>query len=227
MSAFNQVFQRNRKAITSQQQQLLQNATVVVAGCGGLGGYVIEELARIGIGSLFLADPDHFSISNINRQVNALSTTLHRNKAEVAAERVRAMHSYTEVKAYTTDFRAIPLSVFEQVDLVVDCLDSIQARRDLASLCNRLHLPLVHGAVSGWTGQVGVQMPGYDLFALLYPQQVVSVEKKQPLSVLSFTVATVASIQAAEAVKLVLGLVSPLRNQHLVLDLKEGEWVML
>jgi molybdopterin/thiamine biosynthesis adenylyltransferase len=106
---------------------------------------------------------------------------------------------------------------------VVDCLDDIQARRDLAMLCGQRSIPLVHGAVSGWYGQVGVQLPGGDLIERLYPQRMVTGE---PPSVLSFTVAIIASLQAAETVKLLLGLYSPLHNSWMHIDLKESDFLL-
>lgn len=224
MSSFADTFARNQGALTNEQQRLLQARSVAVIGCGGLGGYVIEELVRIGVGRLHLFDPDVFSTSNSNRQLNALRSTQGCNKAEVAAQRAAAIHPFTVVQAYPADFRAVDGQPEPfRVDVVVDCLDDIQARRDLAMLCGQRSIPLVHGAVSGWYGQVGVQLPGGDLIERLYPQRMVTGE---PPSVLSFTVAIIASLQAAETVKLLLGLYSPLHNSWMHIDLKESDFLL-
>jgi molybdopterin-synthase adenylyltransferase len=219
-------FCRNQNSLTARQQHLLEKKRVAVIGCGGLGGYVIEELVRIGVGRLHIFDPDVFSPSNCNRQLNALETTLGCNKAEVAARRSASIHPFSTICTYAADFRAIggEGEGALQVDVVADCLDNIQARRDLAALCNRQGIPLVHGAVNGWHGQVGVQLPGDDLINRLYPERLA--DRQQPFSVLSFTVAVVASFQAAETVKLLLGLPSSLSDSWLHIDLKDTEFLI-
>jgi len=226
MPQFSEYFCRNQGALTLEQQGALQQSRVAVVGCGGLGGFVIEALVRIGVGRLQLFDPDVFAPSNCNRQLNALSQTLGCNKAEVAAARVEAIHPFCTVTPVPLDFRADSVVDWDQVAVVVDCLDSIQARHDLAALCTRLHRPLVHGAVSGWCGQVGVQLPGGDLFSRLYPERLANQPQEAP-SVLSFTVATVASLQAGEAVKLLLRMPSSLHNHWLHIDLKHGDFLLM
>ncbi len=226
MPQFSEYFSRNQGALTPEQQQTLQQRRVMVVGCGGLGGYVIEQLVRIGVGRLDVFDPDSFSVSNCNRQLNALDATLGRNKAEVAASRAGAIHPFCTVTPYALDFRAAPAGVLQRADVVVDCLDTVQARHDLAALCTAYRKPLVHGAVNGWHGQVGVQLPGDDLIARLYPERQAD-QPSHPPSVLSFVVAAIASLQAAEAVKLLLGLPSSLPNHWLHLDLKHGEMLLV
>lgn len=225
MSNYADTFSRNLGALSSQEQQALQYKRVGVIGCGGLGGHVIEQLVRIGVGQLHCFDPDAFSPSNCNRQLNALATTMGRNKAIIAANRAASIHPFTKVIPFASDFRAHLASDHLTVDVVVDCLDSILARRDLAELCTRKGMPLVHGAVNGWCGQVGVQMPGDDLLARLYPQRLGENDAAaSPPSVLAFTVAVVASLQACETVRLLLAHSSSLRNRWLQIDLKYGEF---
>lgn len=224
MTQFSEYFCRNQGALTPDQQHVLLESRVAVVGCGGLGGYVIEQLVRIGVGQLHLVDPDTFSPSNCNRQLNALSQTMGQNKAEVAAARAAAIHPFCSVRAFPVDFRAVANGQALQADVVVDCLDTAQARRDLAALCTSRDTALVHGAVNGWYGQVGVQLPGGDLIARLYPERAVQPEAAP--SVLSFTVAVVASLQAGEAVKLLLGLPSSLHNSWMHIDLQQGEFLV-
>jgi len=226
MPQFSEYFSRNQGALTPEQQQTLQQRRAMVIGCGGLGGYVIEQLVRIGVGCLDVFDPDSFAPSNCNRQLNALDATMGRNKAEVAASRAGAIHPFCTVIPHALDFRDAPAGVLQRANVVVDCLDNAQARHDLAALCTAGHKPLVHGAVSGWYGQVGVQLPGNDLIARLYSDRMTE-QPVQPPSVLSFVVAAIASLQAAEAVKLLLNLPSPLHNNWMHLDLKHGEMLLV
>ena len=227
MTKYTDYFSRNLGALSSQDQQILQQKRVAVTGCGGLGGYVIEQLVRIGVGRIHCFDPDVFTSSNCNRQLNALGSTMGHNKALVAAGRAASIHPFTTVLPFADDFRDHQENSNLAVDVMVDCLDSIPARRDLASLCARTGIPLVHGAVNGWCGQAGVQMPGDDLLARLYPQRPeASSTASQAPSVLSFTVAIVASVQACETVRLLLAHPSPLRNRWLQIDLKYGEFLL-
>lgn len=211
---------RNAQALKSDEQKKLKDAQVVVCGCGGLGGQVIENLARIGVGNLTIFDPDVFSSSNLNRQLGALSETLGRNKAMVLAERVGRIHDLCRVKTFQNDFR---MAVnFPGADVVVDCLDDVKARFELAKRCRQQNLPLVHGAVNGWYGQVGVQRPGDNLLDRLYPDPFII--KTDPPPVLSFTASLVASLQAAETVKQLLKKSSRLENGWLAIDLLHGDF---
>ena len=82
----------------------LNNAHVAVFGVGGVGGYVVEALARAGVGSLDIIDRDEVSLSNINRQIIALSSTVGRPKTDVFSERIKDIHSDCRVNAYKTFF---------------------------------------------------------------------------------------------------------------------------
>ncbi len=216
---------RNRGSLDHHEQQRLQESVVAVVGCGGLGGFVIEELARIGVGSLLLVDPDRFEESNLNRQLYSDQHNLGRRKAVVAAERVRQIHGHCRATALTTDFRNQADLLSGRAMVIVDCLDSLRARKDLGRLCRCGGKPLVHGAVNGWYGQVAVQQPGRDLLGRLYPDDVVY--WVEPPSVLACTVATVASLQAAEVVKLLLGRESALRDNWLSVDLLHTEFTLV
>ncbi len=222
MPDFPRTLSRNCDAIDKKQQELLTRSHVAIVGCGGLGGYVAEELARIGVGCLSLFDPDFFSPSNCNRQLNALDTTLGKNKAEITAARIKAMGTRCKPVAFPMDFNQKLRTIKEPVDLTIDCLDSIRARYQLADQCNTLNIPMVHGAVFSWYGQVGVQLPGFHLPSILFPEKKEHIDNPEPPSVLSFTVATIASLQACEAVKLLLHLPSQLHNTWMTIDLKHN-----
>lgn len=212
------VFARNIGTITCSQQRQLQRSAVTVIGCGGLGGFVIEELARLGIGTLRLCDPDTFSTSNINRQLYAATSTLGRNKAVTAANRIRTLHDQTTVLPVTEPFQKAAETLFTAADVVVDCLDNTNSRLELARQCDKKALPLVHGAVRQWYGQIGVQLPGQTVIQQLYGS---SEKHDQPApSVLACTAALVASVQVAETCKLLLGLKSDLHNNWMSIDLR-------
>ena len=123
----------------------LKDCRVAVFGLGGVGGYVVEALARAGVGTLCLVDGDRVAESNINRQILALHTTVGRFKTEVAAERARAINPhicadernlYYDVETQT----AVDLSGY---DYVVDAIDSVKSKVLLAVNCNAAGVPLI------------------------------------------------------------------------------------
>lgn len=193
---------RNIPALSREEQALLAEKTVAVIGCGGLGGHLIELLCRVGVGTIRCVDGDVFEESNLNRQLLATMGTLGTPKAPAAAERVKAIDPGIRAEAhcvYLDAHNARELIVGS--DAVVDALDSIEARRILADACAALGIPLVYGAISGWVAQAGVSMPGDHLIDMLFPE---GVELKDR-SVLSFTPALCAAIQASLCVKLLVG----------------------
>ena len=208
---------RSLGALTEEELAQLRTKRVCVLGCGGLGGYAVELLARLGVGALTVVDGDFFARSNLNRQLLADEGTLGTGKAQTAAERVRSINPDVRVAAvpqYLTEENADEL--LRGHDLVIDALDSIAARRIAAAACDRLGLPLVHGAISGWCAQVAVILPGSGALEKIYPAK--AGETPAPSS-LSFTPALAASVQAAEAVKLLVCRQAALQSRLLLVDL--------
>lgn len=214
-------YSRNLGALTKDEIDSLKSKRVCVVGCGGLGGYVIELLARIGIGTLTVVDGDSFVLSNLNRQLLSTEAAIGKGKAEAAFERVHEINSEVLLKAvpmYLTEENSD--SILDGHDLVVDALDNISSRRILAESCGRLGLPLVHGAISGWCAQITVIAPNSGGFDRLYPAES---SGKRPSS-LSFTPALCASIQTAEAVKILLEREVSLQSRLLIVDLLTQEY---
>ena len=211
-------YARNVPALSEEECRTLQKKQVCVIGCGGLGGTIIELLARIGVGGLIVVDGDVFDETNLNRQLLATEAVLGANKAKAAAERVFSVNpnvSVTPVDAFITEHNA--LSILDGCDLVIDALDSTEARRILAAACAEKSLVLVHGAISGWGAQVTVVAPGSGVFDKLYPPRSAKAPKKGSLS---FIAAGCACVQAAEAVKLLSGRPSSLAGKLLLMDFK-------
>lgn len=195
-------YSRNIPALSQAECTALGQKTVAVIGCGGLGGYLIEYLARIGVGSIRCVDGDVFEESNLNRQLLSTLPRLGTGKAEAAAERVRAINPDVQVQACPVFLdTANARELIAGCDAVLDALDSIDARRILARACSEEKIPYLYGAISGWVAQAAVCMPGDDLIEKLYPEQALIREK----SVLSFTPALCAAMQASLCVKLLTG----------------------
>ena len=193
---------RNLGALTEQECAVLRTKTVLVAGCGGLGGYLIEMLLRLGVGTIRAADGDCFEASNLNRQLLSSPLSLGQSKADAAARRAALVNP---------DVRFVPISQFvmtenaaeliQGCDAVLDALDNIQARRLLAHACAEAGIPLIHGAICAWSAQAAVVMPGDDLIDRIYPEGA-SLSSKASLS---FTPPFCAALQTALCTRLLTG----------------------
>ena len=116
----------------------------------------------------------------------------------------------------------LPEKIWRDVDLAFDCLDKIPERLTLAKKCAVANVPLVHGAIAGWYGEVGTVWPGTGMLEKIYERRSIGVEKD--VGNLPFTAATVASLMVAEAVRILLGKITKKEEKILFFDLLEGEW---
>jgi len=218
-------YQRNRQSISTAQQLGLFRSRVAVIGCGGLGGYVLEELARLGVGTIVAVDPDVFEEHNLNRQLLATPSTLGRPKVVVAAARISEINPAVTVVPYRLAYdTANGNELLRGSNVVVDALDSIPTRLALAESCADLGIPLVHGAIGGWYGQVTTQLPGDDTLQQIYRHWASGKGVEQQLGNPAFTPAVVASLQVAEVCKLLMGEGKPLRRRKLVINLLDMEF---
>lgn len=193
---------RNVPALTEEECRLLSQKRVLIVGCGGLGGNLISILSRIGIGHLRIVDGDVFEATNLNRQLFSEIPVLGQNKARAAADRVARINPEITIEAietFLTEENAADL--LAGCDIVMDALDNIPGRRMLAAACEKAGIPLVYGAISGWVAQAALSLPGDKLVHTLYPEDVVAKDK----SVLAFTPALCASLQASLCVKHLVG----------------------
>jgi len=193
---------RNLGALSEAECALLREKTVLVAGCGGLGGYLIEMLLRLGVGEIRAADGDCFEASNLNRQLFSAPGLLGKPKAEVAAERAAAVNPdvrFVAVPEFVTEANVD--SLIRGCDAVLDALDNIASRHMLAKACAQAHIPLIHGAICGWSAQAAVVMPGDDLMEQIYPAGAALSSKAS----LSFTPPFCAALQTALCVQLLTG----------------------
>lgn len=193
---------RNLGAITQAEQAILGQKKVFVAGCGGLGGYLIEMLLRLGVGHIAAADGDVFEWSNLNRQLYSAVDLIGQSKAEAAGRRAALVNPAAEFHAYPVHLdRDNTPRLIEGCDAVLDALDNIPARKMLAGICGEMGIPLIHGAIRGWTAQAAVSLPGDGLLDLLYPEGAALSGKES----LSFSPPFCAAMEVALCVKLLLG----------------------
>jgi molybdopterin/thiamine biosynthesis adenylyltransferase len=221
---FKDRYNRNMNTLSAEENQKLRGCKVCVIGCGGLGGYVIELLGRLGIGMITAVDGDSFDATNLNRQLLSSEDILGKSKAMAAQDRMRKVNSEITVNPVTAFVTEDNCSeIIGGHDVVVDALDNMTARRLLERHCETLGIPLIHGAIAGWYGQVSTILPGDGTLQKIYPPH----ENKGAETELgnpSFSPALVASIEAAETLKVLIGRGELLRNKLLTIDLLNQEY---
>jgi len=218
-------YMRNMRTYSCNDQARLLEARVAMVGLGGLGGSVVEILARLGVGHLTLIDGDTFEDSNLNRQLLSTVDLLGGPKAPAAAERVRVINPSLSVAPHRVflDERNGP-GLLAASHVAVDCLDSIDSRRTLQNVCRTLEIPLVSAAVAGVSGQLTAIFPEDPGFDLIYGPPAVDQPKKgaeTSLGTLPFAVMLMASLECAEVARILLKRESPLRNRLLIVDLND------
>ncbi|MBN2332154.1 MAG: HesA/MoeB/ThiF family protein [Deltaproteobacteria bacterium] len=220
---FPQRYAAHRQLIEAAGQLQLFHSRVAVIGCGGLGSSLVEGLARVGVGQMVIIDPDIFVESNLNRQFLATVDYLGHHKVNVAADRVAQINPAVTVTPLVQEFTAANgRQLLAGASVAVDALDSVDARLSLAEVCRELQIPLVHGAVAGWYGQVAVQLPGNDVMATLYRRhQQPGIEKR--VGNLASNVAAIASLQTTLVVRILLAKETPSVGCWFSLDLRELE----
>lgn len=215
-------YQRNIGTIGISGQIKLLSSRAAVIGCGGLGGWIIEMLARAGVGEIVMIDPDFFDDNNLNRQLFSTEGNLGKSKALAAAERVAAVNSVVDTFVCVTFLdEKNGRGLLEGSSVVIDALDNNNSRRNASRICRELGIPFVHGAIGGMFGQVGVFYPGDrplwendDV-----PDKGVETETGNP----SFTPAFIASLQVSEAIKVLSVPEKALKGELLWFDLTNLE----
>ena len=138
-------FTRTEMLIGKEAVERLSKKQVAIFGIGGVGGYIVEALARAGVGSLDLIDNDDVNITNINRQIIALHSTIGKAKVEVARERVLDINPEINVKIYKKFFSPETSKEFDfsQYDYIVDAIDSVTGKIELILKSQKTNIPII------------------------------------------------------------------------------------
>lgn len=212
-------------------QARIREARVLVIGLGGLGSPVAMYLAASGVGHLVLVDFDHVELSNLQRQVIHATDDIGRDKVASAKDRIRALNPEVAVTtlAYVLEDDELAAEV-AKADVVVDASDNFETRFGLNALCYRLGKPLVSGAAIRMEGQVGVFDPREresGCYRCLYTDESGEGEACAQVGVLAPLLGIIGSVQATEALKLIVGMGRPMAGRLLILDALDMEWRML
>lgn len=212
------------KEVGARGQGKLRASRVLVVGCGGLGVPVISYLAGAGIGCLGLVDGDRLEASNLHRQTMYALADVGKLKADLAAARVKALNPEVETRIHAVRLDAINApDIVSQYDLVIDCTDNFSTKFLLNDVCVQQRLPVIFSSVYQYEGQLQVVRPDRDGSCLrcIWPEATRDgiVGNCAEAGVLGPVPGTFGSLQAFEALKLLMDLPGQLGQELLVLDL--------
>lgn len=202
-------------------QLKLKSAKVLVVGAGGLGSSVCMHLVAAGVGLLGVMDHDKVEISNLQRQLLYSHSDLGESKALKAHGKLSAQNPFVEVKAYNDKMTADNArELISQYDLVVGALDNSATRYLIDAVCQEQGKAYIHGAVSQFDGQLGVfNYKGSPSFRSLFPDPpVTDFETIQDKGILSPVAGTIGSLQALEALKIILQVGDVLVRKFMLFD---------
>lgn len=209
-------------------QEKLRAAKVLIVGIGGLGSPVALYLASAGVGRLILADFDQVDASNLQRQIAHDTKAIGRDKVASAADRIAAINPGIEVVPVVERLEGQRLAYWvEQADLVCDCSDNFALRFALNQACVAARKPLVSGAAIRMEGQVTVFDSRTDdapCYRCLYREEGEDALRCSETGVLAPLVGVIGSVQAVEAIKVLVGFGRPLVGRLMIYDAKDAEF---
>lgn len=211
-------YARNLQALNQQEQRRLLGRKVVLVGLGGLGGYLLDMLLRIGVGRIEAFDGDLFEEGNLNRQALSKVWNVGRHKAEAALQRALEVNPSVKFTAHSRHAKPEDLEgALVDADLLLDALGELSPRRMLARAAAGSGLPLVTAAVAGWTGWVCTVLPGGPEPAELMAG---GDDAQAALGCPAPAVAAVAAMECSEATAILAGREPSLAGRMLVMDLE-------
>ncbi|MCP4682777.1 MAG: HesA/MoeB/ThiF family protein [Desulfobacterales bacterium] len=218
---------RNREIISVQEQLKLAQSKVSVIGAGGLGGQVILLLARLGIGHLVIVDHDVFDETNLNRQALSNMESLGKPKAEQAVRVLGSINPSVIASSYPVKLDQSNASeILSGSKVVVDALDNVPDRFVLEKAAKKLGIPLVHGALAGFEGQLMTIFPDDQGLKSIYGEknldQSDSLRPERVLGTPGLTASLISTLQAMEVLKIILPRGKIFKNIMLHADLESG-----
>ncbi|MGL4642365.1 MAG: HesA/MoeB/ThiF family protein [Cetobacterium sp.] len=219
-------YSRNFESLSLDEQMIIRNQTILVVGAGGLGGLLLDHLARLGVKKIKIIDFDCFDLSNLNRQLLSNENNLGFYKVEEAKKHINLVNSTVQVEIFSERFENCDFkTLFKDVDVVFDCCDNIESKFHIEIQSQLFKIPLIYGAVGGFFGQVGIILPGHPLLNQIYPRtNLKGIESK--IGNLCTTVSIVSSLQVSLFLKLILNKTFKLNGFYYIDTLSfELEWI--
>ncbi len=210
-------------------QDKINQARVLVIGCGGLGASALPYLAASGVGYLYFADHDVIELSNLQRQILFTEHDLGKNKAQVMQQRLQALNPDIHTHAITNrlDFTALCKVIHqEKIQYVVDCSDNFTTRKAINHAICQEKISLISGAAVRFAGQLALYQPhlGTACYECLFAGEDASDGACATFGVFSPLVGIVGSMQAALTLRTILGLTEQAHNQLQSINAQTGQW---
>jgi molybdopterin-synthase adenylyltransferase len=213
------------------QERLLASHALII-GAGGLGSPVALYLGTAGVGRITIVDDDVVDVTNLQRQIAHNLATIGMPKAQSALQSIAALNPDVQVQAITQRADATLLAkLVAQADVVIDCSDNFATRHAINAACVQLRKPLVSGAAIRMDGQIAVydsRQADAPCYACVFPPDAALEETRcATMGVFAPLVGIIGSMQAAEALKLLAGIGSPLTGRLQMLDARSMAWTEL
>lgn len=208
-------------------QERLLDSRVLIMGAGGLGCPVALYLCAAGVDTLVIVDHDKVDDSNLQRQIAHTARDIGRPKAFSITESLHALNPDICVMAIARTLSASELQKEARLaDVVVDCTDNFQIRREINDACIRTGTPLVSGTAIGFGGQVAIFGFGENgpCYNCLYPEIETEQQTCSESGILSPVTGVIGSLQATETIKLLTGIGKPLSERLMLFDALAMEW---
>lgn len=204
-------------------QRRLLDSKVLIVGLGGLGSPASLYLAASGVGQLTLCDHDHVDLSNLQRQIAHRTTSIGNTKTSSARSAIHALNSDVTCMEVTSRVDAIQLDeLVSDSDVVLDCSDNFATRYAINRACLRHRIPLVSGAAILFSGQASVydfRVPEVPCYNCLFPEEAESEELRcATTGIFAPLTGIIGTIQAAETLKLLIGIQSGLSGKLLTVE---------
>lgn len=218
---------RNFSSLNIDDQTRLAGSRVLLIGLGGLGGYILEILGRSGAGTFILADGDHFEESNLNRQILGTADNPAESKVWAARTRLEKINPFCRCRIISTFLTRDDLpELMTNSDLVIDALGGIAFRSVLLEEASRAGIPLITGFVAGTTGLASAVYPGGKSPSAFW-QGKKDEGAENRLGNMASIVSLIASVQAAEAIKILTSKISGLANRVFLADFESLTFELL
>lgn len=214
-----EMFGRQSGIFSPQQQEQISRQKVVIVGIGALGQMAAETCVRSGYRHLILIDGDSFDYSNFNRQLYANTETIGTSKVEAARQVLSLIRPDLDIKIRKDFMRPeSDTDMISEDSIILDCTDDVSTKIYLEELAERKNIPLIHGAIDGWYGQVAAVFPGDGILKKIYQGD----DRKIP-DALMVTSSVTASFQVRTLIGVTLGEIENLRKKIIFIDMNQNE----
>lgn len=218
LDLYNNMISRQKEIFTEEEQELLRTTPIVIIGCGGLGGTIIEQFVRAGFEQLTIIDQDVFDETNLNRQIRSNLDTINKSKVEITKKAMEKINPNVNITAYDLTITPDNISeVLQNNKILIDAVDNVYTRVMISREAKKQAMVFVHSAVEKTSGQLSVFEPNSVSYEELFKLKSVnkalddevknyllSISAKKP-QVLGITPSIFAALQVNETIKYILG----------------------